>query len=77
MFWRFDRGWEYLDPNKVKRGPFSRSRMLVWYEHQMLPAVRSPAPQFVRKHINISTNGAEQNVIWKPKKQEKEAQVMP
>lgn len=29
--------WEYLDPNKVKRGPFSRSRMLVWYQHKMLP----------------------------------------
>lgn len=29
--------WEYLDPNKVKRGPFSRNRMLVWYEHSMLP----------------------------------------
>lgn len=29
--------WEYLDPQSVKRGPFSGSRMLVWYEHEMLP----------------------------------------
>mmetsp|Transcript_71028 Transcript_71028/g.169479 ORF Transcript_71028/g.169479 Transcript_71028/m.169479 type:complete len:615 (-) Transcript_71028:55-1899(-) len=29
--------WEYLDPQSVKRGPFSRNRMLVWYEHSLLP----------------------------------------
>lgn len=32
-----DESWEYLDPNSVKRGPFSASRMAVWYEHGMLP----------------------------------------
>jgi len=29
--------WEYLDPKGVKRGPFSGSRMLLWYESRMLP----------------------------------------
>eukprot|EP00931_Biecheleriopsis_adriatica_P066771 TRINITY_DN4104_c0_g1_i3.p1 TRINITY_DN4104_c0_g1~~TRINITY_DN4104_c0_g1_i3.p1 ORF type:complete len:697 (-),score=153.06 TRINITY_DN4104_c0_g1_i3:5-2095(-) len=40
--------WEYLDPNSVKRGPFSSSRMAVWYEHEMLPeelAVRCSSAQ--------------------------------
>lgn len=29
--------WEYLDPKSVKRGPFSSTRMALWYGHQMLP----------------------------------------
>lgn len=29
--------WEYLDPNNVKRGPFSGSKMMAWYGHSMLP----------------------------------------
>jgi len=32
-----EESWEYLDPNSVKRGPFSASRMALWYEHDMLP----------------------------------------
>lgn len=29
--------WEYLDPKGKKQGPFTASRMAVWYEHGMLP----------------------------------------
>lgn len=32
-----DECWEYLDPKSVKHGPFSGTRMAVWYEHNMLP----------------------------------------
>eukprot|EP00930_Biecheleria_cincta_P008650 TRINITY_DN11017_c0_g1_i1.p1 TRINITY_DN11017_c0_g1~~TRINITY_DN11017_c0_g1_i1.p1 ORF type:complete len:716 (-),score=131.15 TRINITY_DN11017_c0_g1_i1:152-2299(-) len=32
-----EESWEYLDPHSVKRGPFSASRMAVWYDNDMLP----------------------------------------
>eukprot|EP00425_Heterocapsa_triquetra_P001406 CAMPEP_0195063710 /NCGR_PEP_ID=MMETSP0448-20130528/10013_1 /TAXON_ID=66468 /ORGANISM="Heterocapsa triquestra, Strain CCMP 448" /LENGTH=338 /DNA_ID=CAMNT_0040094643 /DNA_START=62 /DNA_END=1075 /DNA_ORIENTATION=+ len=29
--------WEYVDPKAVRRGPFSGSRMALWFDNHMLP----------------------------------------